>query len=104
MNKPLLNIYYDNPNKQTNRYIGYLKRDCEKNNINYHVINNFKDWLLSFKDDACAELYIEPTHACIPLDIKNIMINVSGDISTKKSRQVIINKVLNIYNIKYRKE
>lgn len=57
--KPILHVYYDNPNEASDMYLKYLKADCEKNNIEVTVINNLKDWLRS--NICCAELFLEPT-------------------------------------------
>lgn len=102
--KPLVNIYYDNPTKKKNMYLKCFKADCWREGVDFKVINNFKDWILSFKDNPCAEIYIEPTAFDIPKDIKDIPQNISGDISTLKSRMEIIKKIWVLYSRKYRKE
>jgi 5,10-methylene-tetrahydrofolate dehydrogenase/methenyl tetrahydrofolate cyclohydrolase len=52
-----LGIYYDNPNEASDMYLKWLKKDCEANEINVEVIDNFQDWISSESD---AELFLEP--------------------------------------------
>lgn len=102
--KPLVTIYYDNPTKKKNMNLKCFKTDCWREGIDCKIINNPKDWILSFKDNPCAELYIEPTKFEIPDEIKNIPQNVTGDISTLKARMEIVRNIWLLYSQKYKKE
>lgn len=56
-----LNVYYDNPNKASDMYLKYLKKDCEANNIEVVTFDNIDDW--TTKNCGRAELILEPTKA-----------------------------------------
>jgi 5,10-methylene-tetrahydrofolate dehydrogenase/methenyl tetrahydrofolate cyclohydrolase len=56
-----LNVYYDNPNKASDMYLKYLKKDCEDNNIEVVTFDNIDDWTAN--DCGRAELILEPTKA-----------------------------------------
>ena len=59
MNNPILDIYYDNPNKASDMYLKWLKKDCEKEGIEVREFNNLTDWLSVKSGDG--ELFLEPT-------------------------------------------
>jgi 5,10-methylene-tetrahydrofolate dehydrogenase/methenyl tetrahydrofolate cyclohydrolase len=56
-----LNVYYDNPNKASDMYLKYLKKDCEDNNIEVVTFDNIDDWTAN--DCGRAELILEPIKA-----------------------------------------
>lgn len=56
-----LNVYYDNPNKASDMYLKYLKKDCKANNIELVTFDNVDDWTTN--DCGKAQLILEPTKA-----------------------------------------
>lgn len=47
-------IYYDNPNEASDMYLKWLKKDCEKQGIEYEIVENYTDFYNTIKDNHSA--------------------------------------------------